>query len=243
MQAVILAAGRGVRMRPLTYDVPKPMIKVAGKNLLEHKMDVLPESIDEVIIIVGYLGEQIKDYFGGEYRGKKITYVRQDELLGTGKALWLARDLIKGKFVSMMGDDIYTRADIAACLASDWALLAKRVIGPTRGGRIVLDKDGRLQDVIEGEHNHGGEHLMTIGLYVLQPEIFNYNLVKLPSRPANSQGSQAGGDEWGLPQTIALAARDFDIKIIPATFWEQLTDVSDVQRVEKILAQRPVDKL
>lgn len=227
MQAVILAAGRGVRMRPLTYDIPKPMIRVGGKNLLEHKIDILPDEIDEVIIIIGYLGEQICNYFGDQYRGKKITYVRQDTLLGTGKALWLAREYITGKFISMMGDDIYARADIVACLASGWALLAKRVIGPTRGGRIVLDKDGRLQDVIEGEHNHGGEHLMNIGLYVLQPEIFNYDLVKLPDK-----------DEWGLPQTIAQAAQDFDIKIIPVTFWEQLTDAADVARVEDILQIR-----
>ena len=68
---------------------------------------------------------------------------------------------------------------------------------------------------------------MNVGLFVLQPEIFNYDLVKLPDK-----------EEWGLPQTIVKAAQDYDIKIIPATFWLQLTDASDVQRVEKILQIR-----
>src|SRR3989338_1314807 len=227
MQAVILAAGIGVRMRPLTYDVPKPMIRVAGKNLLEHKMDVLPDSIDEVIIITGYLCEQIKDYFGGEYRGKKITYIKQAELLGTGKALWLGREHITGKFISLMGDDLYTRLDIENCFKYDWAILAQIKKGPTSGGKIILRPDGHLQDIVEGEHNHEQEHFMNAGLFVLQPEIFDYELVKLPDK-----------EEWGLPQTIVKAAQDYDIKIVSATFWEQVTNVSDVERVENILQIR-----
>ena len=212
-------------MQPLTYDMPKPMVKVAGKTLLEHKLDELPDEIEEVIIIIGYLGEQIKKYFGDNYFGRKITYVEQTELLGTGKALWLAKDKIRGKFISLMGDDIYARQDLEQCLAQDWAVLARKVQGPTRGGRIVLRSDGHLQEIIEGTHNHNQEHLMNIGLFVLQPEIFNYELVKLP-----------GKEEWGLPQTIVRAAQDFDVKIVPASFWLQLTDVNDVKKVEEILS-------
>ncbi|MDP3900409.1 MAG: sugar phosphate nucleotidyltransferase [bacterium] len=224
MQAVILAAGNGVRMRPLTYDIPKPMIKVAGKSLIEHKLDALPEVIDEVIIIVGYLGEQIVNYFGNEYNGRTIKYAWQEKLLGTGKALWQARDLIKGKFVSLMGDDLYARQDIENCLAHDFAILAQIKKGPSRGGKIILRADGHLQDIIEGEHNHEQEHFMNAGLFVLNPKIFDYELVKLTNK-----------EEWGLPQTIVKAAQDFDVKIIPATFWEQVTDIEDVKRVESLL--------
>jgi len=227
MQAVILAAGNGVRMRPLTYAIPKPMVQVAGKTLIEHKLDVLPEGIDEVIIIIGYLGSQIADYFGDEYRGRAIKYVRQEQLLGTGKALWQARDLIHGKFISMMGDDLYARQDIESCLEHDFAILAQVRTGPTRGGKIMLRDDGHLQDIIEGEHNHEREHFMNAGLFVLSPSIFDYELVKLPNK-----------EEWGLPQTVVTAAQDVDIKIIPATFWEQVTDVNDVKRVEDILSSR-----
>ncbi|PIR92766.1 hypothetical protein COT99_04440 [Candidatus Falkowbacteria bacterium CG10_big_fil_rev_8_21_14_0_10_43_10] len=223
MQAVILAAGNGVRMQPLTYDIPKPMIRLAGKNLIEHKLDQLPDGIDEVIIVVGYLGGQIINHFGNEYKGRKITYVKQDKLLGTGRALWCAKDLIRGKFISMMGDDIYCREDLEKCAANDWAVLAKKVEGKTSGGRIKLKPDGHLDEIIEGVHRQK-ESLMNIGLFVMQPDIFNYELVKLP-----------GKEEWGLPQTLVKAAQDFDVKIILATFWLQVTDIGDIKKVEKIL--------
>ena len=82
MQAVILAAGNGTRLRPITNHVPKPMIKIGNKTLLEYNIDNLPSEVDEIIFVIGYLGEQIKDYFGSEFKGKKIKYVEQKELLG-----------------------------------------------------------------------------------------------------------------------------------------------------------------
>src|SRR5215212_8859235 len=109
MQAVILAAGRGTRMVELTTEVPKPMLEVSGKTLLEYKFDALPEEVAEVIIIVGYLGSVIQRRFGGEYKGKKLFYVEQEELNGTAGALWHAKDILKDRFIVMMGDDIYTK--------------------------------------------------------------------------------------------------------------------------------------
>ena len=67
MQAVILAAGHGTRLRPLTYQMPKPLIKVADKCLIEHNIFNLPSEISELIIVIGYLGEQIQNYFGENY--------------------------------------------------------------------------------------------------------------------------------------------------------------------------------
>ena len=71
MQAVILAAGKGTRMRPLTYDIPKPMLPIKGKPVLEYTLSFLPDDIDEVIIVVNYLGKHIKKYFGGRVERKK----------------------------------------------------------------------------------------------------------------------------------------------------------------------------
>ena len=112
MQAIILAAGKGTRMGMLTKNIPKPMLKVAGKTLLEHKFDILPESIDEIIMVIGYLGEVIRDTYGNEYKGKKITYVLQDKMHGTGGAVWLCRDLIADKFLVLNGDDMYAKEDL-----------------------------------------------------------------------------------------------------------------------------------
>jgi NDP-sugar pyrophosphorylase family protein len=77
MQCVILAAGKGTRLRPLTDDIPKPLVLVAGKSLLEHIVAALPSAVDELIIVHGYLGEQIKAHCGEFYFGRKVTYVEQ----------------------------------------------------------------------------------------------------------------------------------------------------------------------
>lgn len=75
MRAVILAAGEGKRMRPLTEKIPKPMLQVLGRPLLEHIFDSLPDAVDEVILGIGYLGGQIKAHFGSSFGGCKIRYV------------------------------------------------------------------------------------------------------------------------------------------------------------------------
>ena len=75
MQCVILAAGKGERMRPLTNDRPKPLVLVLGRPLLEHIIEALPAAIDEIILVVGYRGEQIQKHFGTEYGGRRVHYV------------------------------------------------------------------------------------------------------------------------------------------------------------------------
>ena len=109
MQALILAAGRGTRMQDLTNEVPKPMLTVHGKTLLARKLEVLPPQIDEVIFIVGYQGDLIREAFGSEYNGRRISYVEQETLNGTMGAVTLAKPYITGKFIVMMGDDLYGR--------------------------------------------------------------------------------------------------------------------------------------
>ena len=66
-------------MRPLTANTPKPMLKVAGKPLLHHLWEALPKEINEVILVVGYLSDQIKEYFGDEFMGRKVDYIYQDK--------------------------------------------------------------------------------------------------------------------------------------------------------------------
>ena len=75
MQVVILAAGRGTRMGGLTERVPKSLLEVAGKTLLEHKFDILPDDVDEIIIVVGYLGDKIREWYGDGYHSKRIQYL------------------------------------------------------------------------------------------------------------------------------------------------------------------------
>lgn len=223
MQAVILAAGRGKRMGALTSDIPKPMLRVGGKTLLEHKLDRLPSGVTEIIFVIGYLGEKIREYFGDSYRGMPIRYVEQKELLGTAHSLWQARDLIRGKFLVMMGDDIYSKADIEKCADCDWSILAKKVPSLVRGGKMIF-KDGQLQDIVEGNDHSGGEGYVNAAVYALQPEIFEYEMAKLP-----------GVEEYGLPQTILKAAKDYPVSVVEAGEWITLTDKKDLAAAEELL--------
>ena len=140
MQAVILAAGKGTRMRPLTYDMPKAMLPVKGKPVLEYTIDFLPEEIDEVIIVINHLGEQIKNYFGDEWKGRKIKYVVQEKLNGTGGAIHSCRNLIRGKFMVVMGDDLYHKNDLAKIAKEELAIMAKDLDNAERFGIFEIDE-------------------------------------------------------------------------------------------------------
>ena len=87
MQCVILAAGEGVRMRPLTNDRPKPLVPIAGRPLLAHILDALPSEVDELVLVVKYRQQQIRDFVGTSYNGTPVTYVEQGDQYGTGGAV------------------------------------------------------------------------------------------------------------------------------------------------------------
>ncbi|MCB9806026.1 nucleotidyltransferase family protein [Candidatus Nomurabacteria bacterium] len=220
MKAVILAAGLGTRMKDLTKDTPKPMLKVAGKSLIQHKLEVLPKEVEEVIIVVGYLKDQIKESFGDSFGDKKISYVEQSELNGTGGALWLCRDHIgDSKFLVMMGDDIYDEEVLREAIQHDWVLVAKNRTDSSPAGAVEVDDKGVVIDVMEGNTS---SPLVNTGLYVLQPAIFDYNLVKIPGR-----------EEFGLPQTLVQALGHHDIKVVVCDKWCQITAPEDLEKASQ----------
>ncbi len=106
MQVVILAGGKGTRLRPLTYQIPKPMVPVHGKPFLHHQLELIKSfKINEVLLLVCYLGEQIEDYFGdGSRFGLKIEYSYEESLLRTGGALKNAEEKLSDEFLLLNGD-------------------------------------------------------------------------------------------------------------------------------------------
>ncbi len=225
MQAVILAAGRGTRMGTLTEAMPKPMLQVAGRSLLEHKFEVLPEAVDEVILVVGYMGHIVQQFFGGEFAGKRILYMLQENPTGgTAEALWLAKDILKDKFLVMNGDNLYGAEDIAACTAYDWAVLVQER-GHVSSGRVVV-KNGLVRDIAENSGHKGEKGYANTGLYALDMRIFDY-----PPAP-----KAPGSEELGLPQTMIQAVNDIDIHAVPANFWFEIKSPADLKRAEEALA-------
>lgn len=224
MQAVFLAAGLGTRLRPITNHIPKPMIKVGGKHLIQHNLEKLPKEIDEIIIVVNYLKEQIINQFGNSYLDKKIKYIYQKEMLGTGDAIHKCKEYLNDRFLVLMGDDIYSKKDIEKCLRHEQCMLIQEVYGKFSGGHIINDEKGNLQDIVEGVYEKE-KSMVNTGLYVLLKDFFKYKLVKLPNK-----------NEFGLPQTAVKMSKDFPIKTERATYWLQINTLEDLQKAEKILS-------
>ena len=176
MQAIILAAGKSTRTYPLTLTRPKPMLTVMNKTLLEHNLEQLLDIADEVIIIVGYKKEMIMEKFGDCFGRLKIKYVEQKEQLGTGHALLLAKDLIKDRFIVMMGDDLYSKEDILNCARHKYCVLAKKVENPERFGVCVL-KNNFLDKIVEKPKEFVSD-LANSALYVLDRRIFDIDTGK-----------------------------------------------------------------
>jgi UDP-N-acetylglucosamine diphosphorylase / glucose-1-phosphate thymidylyltransferase / UDP-N-acetylgalactosamine diphosphorylase / glucosamine-1-phosphate N-acetyltransferase / galactosamine-1-phosphate N-acetyltransferase len=222
MKAVILAAGRGTRMAPITDTIPKPMVQIQGKPLIEHNLEKLSGLADEVIIVVGYLSEQIKNYFQGSFNGMKIKYVFQESPLGTGDALFRCRHLLSGRFILMMGDDLYSRKDIEKCLENETSILACEMNEECSGGKISPDQNGCLFEIIEGRHSSGS---INTGFYALNDKIFSY------SPPFNKDKK-----EYYLTEAVKQMSKDHPIRIVRSTWWRQISDVKALEEARLEMA-------
>lgn len=106
MKVVIMAGGKGTRISSVATDIPKPMIRIADKPVLEHQVNHLKEQgLTDIILITGHLGKIIRDYFGdGSKWGVSISYYQEEEPLGTAGALYYFKDVLKDDFLLMNGD-------------------------------------------------------------------------------------------------------------------------------------------
>lgn len=223
MKAVILAAGEGKRMRPLTEKTPKPMLKILGKPLLEHIFDSLPDAVDEVILGVGYLGDQIKAHFGSNFGGRAIKYVENMKPLGTAYGLWLCRELLGDeRFIMLYADDLHVKADIEQCFDYPLAISVKKVEDPRRFGVVVVDSRGRVTDLVEKPEVPPSSFAST-GVKVLDGRIFNY--------PA----PQRENGEYYITDSLRALAREHTLMAVEASFWLPIGYPEDLARAEKVL--------
>lgn len=223
MKAIILAAGEGMRMRPLTLERPKPMLEVAGKPLLRHIWESLPDAVDEVVLVVGYKAKKIREYFGNEFLNRKIKYVEQKEKIGTAGALLLCRPYIgvDEKFLLLYADDLHDKASIEKCMRSKQGILVCKVAHPERFGIIVTNDEGIVTD-IEEKPAHPKTNLAAIGVYVLDSRIFDYQ----PERDANG--------EYFLTTMIRKMIKDHAVTAHETAFWHPIGYPEDLAAAEKL---------
>lgn len=188
MQAVILAAGQGSRLRPLTDEKPKGMVEVAGKPILSHCFDKLAElGAEEYLVVVGYKKEVIIDHYGDAYEGIPIKYSHQRDPKGLADALLTVEKHVDDDFMLMLGDNIFDanlddvvkrqredRADAAFLVEEvDWE-------EASRYGVCDTNQYGEITDVVEKPKDPPSNLVMT-GFYTFTPAIFHACHLTQPS--------------------------------------------------------------
>lgn len=225
-QAVLMAAGLGTRLLPLTLTTPKPMLDVAGRPILEYTFDALPTSVEEVIVVVGHLKEKIIGHFGDSWRGRRLTYVEQTELKGTGHALASCRHLLRGRFYVLNGDDLYEAADLQAMAEHEQAILAKAATEACVIGALITDETGNLREIVEGAEVAPGA-LINVGAYLLDEGFFGYPLVPIRD-----------GKEFGLPQTVVTMSKERPVFVARASFWMPVGRPAELEHAASVMSAR-----
>jgi mannose-1-phosphate guanylyltransferase len=182
MRAMVLAAGLGTRLRPLTYEITKPMVPVLDRPVMAHIVDLLDRhGFDEVVANLHYFPESIKDYFGG-----RLSYRVEQELLGTAGGVRACADFFGSETFVVISGDALTDIDLGAFAArhreaGGIATLAVKKVTDTREYGVVLhDRDGRITGFQEKPNPAEAlSDLGNCGIYIFEPEIFDY----FPERP------------------------------------------------------------
>lgn len=204
LSLVILAAGKGTRFLPLTAATPKPLLKVAGKAPLEYTIESLLPSINELILVVGYLKEKFVQYFGDSYKGVPIKYVEQTEQRGTAHALITAGEVISNeRFILTYGDDLYEKQVFENLLDQNLAVVGMIEENWQSFGVLKVKNNNTLDEIVEKPQTFVG-NLVNIGVYLLSKQIFSYK----------SQVTESIRGELELTDLVSFFARENEINVV-----------------------------
>lgn len=228
MKAVILAAGKGVRMLPLTRDKPKPLIEINGKPFLMYILDNLHNAgfkDENIAIVAGYKKEKIEEFL--EEQNLAITMIEQPALLGTGDALYQAREFVDEEDCLVLGgDNLFSTDDLlrikhddSFCYVVGW-----KVENPSRYGVLVC-KGNMLLEIVEKPKEFVG-NLINAGLYKFTPDIFE----ALEEIEPSERG------ELELTDAVSLLAESRKVKVLLLQdYWLDLGRKEDIEKVETFL--------
>jgi len=230
MKAVILAAGKGTRLLPLTEDKPKVLIEINGKPFLWYVLNLFKKlGIDEIAVIVGYKKEKIKEFIA-KY-GFDVTLVEQKEQKGTGHATLQAKEFVgNDNFIVYHGDGLWSKKDLQKFMVEDdlTYMAGKQVENWQRYG-ILLEEKGFLKEKVEKPQKFIGD-LAWVGFFKTTPEIFaELEKVKLSPR-----------GEIEVTDAINVLARQKKVKIISLEdYWLDLGTHEDIPKIEKFIKEHP----
>lgn len=219
MQAVILAAGKGARLRPLTNTQPKALIDIAGRTLIDRVLEALPSTVDEIFIVVNHLREAIVESIGDTHAGRPIRYVVQEPLSGTAGAVHLLRESLTTPFLVINGDDLYAREDLEALAQHPLALLYFPTDHDLKASATV--ESGLFKGLAPGRN-------AVCGAYMLDQRFFE-------TQPVEIHVSEFR--EYGLPQTLEVLARTQPVSAVQASFWLPVGTPDELERAQKWLVK------
>lgn len=229
VQVIILCGGKGTRFLPLTENIPKVLVEICDRTVLEHKLDALVDIASEIILVVGYLKEKIIESIGDNYNGVPIRYVEQKEQLGTGHAMNCCKEFLNYKFMVLNGDDIYSKSDLETLADCEFGIIGMEVINPSSFGVLEIDREDNLVRLIEKPESPPS-NLVNVGAYMFTTDIFTFEL-KLSSR-----------GEYEITDYLNFLIKNGgSIKVIPTNFWLPVGNPDELNTAEFALRNFSVE--
>ncbi|MDQ3964866.1 MAG: nucleotidyltransferase family protein, partial [Actinomycetota bacterium] len=180
MKAVIMAGGQGTRLRPLTSDQPKPMIRIVNVPCMEHIVRLLERhGFTDIVVTLQFMPEEIQDYFGdGSDWGMNIRYSVEDAPAGTAGSVKLAEGYLKGERILVISGDALTDADLSRVVefhkekGAEATMVLKSVENPLDFGIVITEEDGRISRFLEKPAwGQVFSDTVNTGIYVLEPSV------------------------------------------------------------------------
>lgn len=227
MQAVVLVAGKGTRMAKY-YEGPKHLLPVAGRPVVEHALSMLPPEVTELIFVVGGPHEQrMREHLRGGFGGRPARFVVQKEQLGLAHAFTCARGMVRGRWLGMVGDDIFGPRGMRELASHELSVLAARIDHPERFGVLVTDENGYLVRSVEKPQEFISDLVWT-GAMVMDEEFFAVEV------EPSARGEYETPDVW----MKLVAERGRQIKVVEADFWLPVNDKEQLEEAERVLGGR-----
>lgn len=216
MKAIVPVAGIGKRLRPHTQTTPKSLLGVAGKPILAHILDELVSmGIDEIVLVVGHLGARIEAFARERYATLRLHFVSQDEPLGNGHAVYVARDHLNGSPVIIIFGDTIIKGDLHGILRNRRSLAGvKEVEDPRRLGVVELDAEGNITRIIEKPQDPP-THLAVIGAYVIQDSL----RLRAALERQVAENLQARGEFWLADALQLMIDAGERMGVFPVEHW------------------------
>ena len=209
MKALILAAGEGKRLEPITHTRPKPLIPILNKPLIDYTLSALKElGVKDIVIVIGHLKDKLINYIRNNWSSLNITFIHQDKPLGTGHAVKVAEKYLNGDFLIIYGDLLLSKELIGKVIKEKGpTICGVHTPSSKKDYGVLVYKDGILEKIIEKPSSYIESNLINAGVYKFSEDIFYY-LEKIKKSPRG---------EYELTDAINLMVQDgIKVKVVKA---------------------------